>query len=72
MGRERGRQNPKQALHCQHKAQHGAQTHELRDYELSQSRMLTLLSHPGKRVGLNTIVWEGLSKEVTLEHRSEC
>ena len=29
--------------------------------------MLTLLSHPGKRVGLNTIVWEGLSKEVTVE-----
>ena len=28
-GRERGRENPRQAPCCQHRAQHGAQSHEL-------------------------------------------
>ena len=36
-----------QAPSCQHRARHGAQTHELRDYDLSQSRMHNRLSHPG-------------------------
>ena len=39
-----------QALSCQHRAQHGAQTHEPRDYDLSRSRMLNWLSHPGTPV----------------------
>ena len=46
-GRERGRQNPKQALHLQHKAWCRAQTHELWDHELSRSWMLNQLSLPG-------------------------
>ena len=49
-GRERGRrriQSRLQALSCQHRARHGARTHNLRDHDLSQGRMLNLLSHPG-------------------------
>ena len=45
--RERERQNPKQALSCQHRARHGAQTHEPRDRDLSRSQTLNRLSHPG-------------------------
>ena len=44
---ERETQNSKQALSCQHRAQHGVQTHEQWEHDLSQSRMLNLLSHPG-------------------------
>ena len=33
-----------QALSFQHRAQHGAQTHELRDHDLSRSQMLNWLS----------------------------
>ena len=36
-----------QTLSCQHRARHGTQTHELWDHDLSQSRMLNQLSHPG-------------------------
>ena len=36
-----------QALSCQHRAWCGAQTHELWDHDLSQSRMPDWLSHPG-------------------------
>ena len=36
-----------QALSCQHTAQRGARTHELWDHDLSQSRTLNRLSHPG-------------------------
>ena len=36
-----------QALSCQHRAGSGAQTHGLRDHDLSQSRTLNQLSHPG-------------------------
>ena len=36
-----------QTLSWQHQAQCGAQTHELRDHDLSQSRMCNRLSHPG-------------------------
>ena len=32
---------------CQHRVWPGAQTHELRDHELSRSWMLNWLSHPG-------------------------
>ena len=49
--RERETQNPKagrlHALSCQHRARHGARTHKLRDHDLSPSRMLNQLSHPG-------------------------
>ena len=49
-GRERGRHrigNRLQALSCQHRAQHGARTHGPRDHDLSRSRPLNQLSHPG-------------------------
>ena len=49
-GREGGRhriQSGLQALSCQRRAQHGARTHELRDHDLSRSRTLNRLSHPG-------------------------
>ena len=36
-----------QVLSCQHRARHGARTHELRDHDLSRSRTLNRLSHPG-------------------------
>ena len=48
--RERGRHriwNRLQALNCQHRALHGARTHELWDHDLSWSRTLNQLSHPG-------------------------
>ena len=48
-GRERGRENPKQTLQDQHRAQCGAWTHEPWDHDLSQNQesMLNPLSHPG-------------------------
>ena len=48
--RERGRHRERgslQALSCQDRAWRGAWTHELRDHDLSPSRMLNQLSHPG-------------------------
>ena len=39
-GRERERENPKQAPHCQHRAQREAQTNEQRDHDLSQNQEL--------------------------------
>ena len=47
--RERETQNLKQAPCSELSAQSpmGAQTQELRDHDLSQSRMLSRLSHPG-------------------------
>ena len=36
-----------QALSCQHRARRGAQTHRLWDHDLSRSRTLNWLSHPG-------------------------
>ena len=50
MGRERGRhriQNRVQALSCQHSPWWGALTHRPWDRDLSWSRTLNLLSHPG-------------------------
>ena len=47
--RERGKhriQSRIQALSCQHRARHGAWTHEPWDHDLSPSRTLNLLSHP--------------------------
>ena len=47
---ERGRHriwSRHQALNCQHRILWGAQTHELRDHDLSQSRTLDQLSHLG-------------------------
>ena len=49
-GLERGRHriwNRLQALSCQHRARRGARTHGPRDHDLSQSRPLNRLSHPG-------------------------
>ena len=49
-GRERGRHricSRLQALSCQHRAWHGARTHEPQDHALSWSRTLNRLSHPG-------------------------
>ena len=49
-GRERGRHripSRLQALICQHRARCGARTHEPRDHDLSRSRTLNRLSHPG-------------------------
>ena len=49
-GRERGRHRSRsrlQALSCQHRARRGARTHRPRDHDLSRSRMLNPLSHPG-------------------------
>ena len=47
--RERETQNLKQAPGSELSAQarHGAGTHKLSDYDLSRSRMLNCLSHPG-------------------------
>ena len=46
--RERHRiQSRPLTLSCQHRAQHGARTHKQRDHDLSRSRMLNPLSHPG-------------------------
>ena len=36
-----------QAQSCQHRAWHGARTHELTDHDPSRSRTLNRLSHPG-------------------------
>ena len=36
-----------QAPSCQHRARRGARTHEPWDHDLSRSRLLNLLSHPG-------------------------
>ena len=38
--RERETEDLKRSLSCQHRAQCGAQTHELEDHDLSQSQML--------------------------------
>ena len=49
-GRERGRHriwSRLQALSCQHRARHGARTHRPLDHDLSRSRTLNWLSHPG-------------------------
>ena len=35
---ERERGNPKQALHCQHRAQYGVRSHKLRGHDLSQNQ----------------------------------
>ena len=54
-GTERGRhriQSRLQALSCQHRDRRGAQTHKLQDHDLSQSRTLNQLSHPGTPVYL--------------------
>ena len=56
-GAERGShriQSTQQAVSCQHRALHGAQTHKLRDHGLKRSQMLNQLSHPGAPLlGLN-------------------
>ena len=45
LGGEAGEgENPKQAPRCQHRAWNGARSRELRDHDLSRSRMLNRLS----------------------------
>ena len=44
---DRGAEDLKQALCEQRKARCGAQTHEPRDHDLSQSQVLNQLSQPG-------------------------
>ena len=46
-GTRRDKENPKQALRCQHRAWCGARSHEPWDHDLSRSGMLSRLSHPG-------------------------
>ena len=49
-GRERGRHriwSRLQALSCQHRARHGARTHEPWDHDPSRSQTFNQLSHPG-------------------------
>ena len=48
-GRDRETQNPEQlqALRCQHRVRCGARTHEPEDRDLSRSRPLNRVSHPG-------------------------
>ena len=41
------RENPKKSPHGQHRAQRGARTHRPWDHDLSWSRPLNRLSHPG-------------------------
>ena len=47
-----------QALSCQHRARRGARTHEPRDRDLSRSRPLNRLSHPGTPLGLSFLTGE--------------
>ena len=64
-GSERGRHrnwNKLQALSDQHRAQRGAWTHGQRDHDLSRSRPLNRLSHPGTpslSIFIGTLVWQG-------------
>ena len=49
-GIEKGRQRIRsrlRAVSCQHRARYGVWTHKLRDHDLSSSRTLNQLSHPG-------------------------
>ena len=69
-GRKRGRQriwNRLQALSCQHRAQRGAQTHGPQDHDLSQSRPLNRLSHPGAPHSYvyNSIIYNSWIMEAT-------
>ena len=55
-GRERGTHRLRsrlQALSCQHRVPRRARTHELWDHDLSRSRTLNRLSHPGAPVDLS-------------------
>ena len=61
-GRERGVhriQSRLQALSCQHRGRRGAWTHEPWDHDLSWSRMLTWLRHPGAPTGVVHFWGEG-------------
>ena len=60
-GRERGRHriwSRLQAPSHHHRAQHRAQTHVQRDHDLSQSRTLNGLSHPGAPHVTLVVKWE--------------
>ena len=58
--RERGRQriwNRLQALSGQHRAWRAARTHGPRDHDLSRSRMLNRLNHPGVPIIIGSEIW---------------
>ena len=70
-GSERGRHriwNRLQALSCQHRARRGAQTHGPRDHDLSRSRPLNRLSHPGAPIFLYK-VWHSKTLEIDAQQR---
>ena len=59
-GRERGRHRIRsrfQTPSCQHSAWCKAQTHKLWDHDLSQSRTLNQLSHPGVPMIMNLLIY---------------
>ena len=65
-GRERGRHRVRsrlQAPSCQHRARCGARTHGPRDHDLSWSRPLNWLSHPGA-LHLKSLRDKSLSKQI--------
>ena len=68
-GSERGRHriwNRLQALSCQHSARRGARPQGLRDHDLSRSRPLNRLSHPGAPSLLQ--IWsEGMKKYLSCQ-----
>ena len=63
-GTERVRENPKQGPHCQRRARCGAQTHKPRDHDLSGSRTLNRLSHPGAPKDSKVIFTHNLGLEL--------
>ena len=74
-GAERGRhriQSGSQALSCQHRARPRAWTHEQWDHDLSRSRMLNRLSHPGTLYFNNVLLVcpliLSMQKKVWIEH----
>ena len=59
-----------QALSCQHRARHGARTHEPRHHDLSGSRTLNRLSRPGAPGGCFSMHILDLSRALTWCHSS--
>ena len=57
-----------QALSCQHRASRRAQTHKPRDHDLSLSRSLNQLNHPGAPLGWNfcNLLYRQWPREVVL------
>ena len=75
-GRERGTHRIRsrlQAPSCQHRVQHGAQTHKPQDHDLNRSGMLNRLSHPDapKRLILNKMLTVDLTENAAFEEGPE-